>query len=74
MKTHEESAECCAELLAAYANHDHGYWSSPPEVPRCSGVNSIDECDFTMNLRRQFKQAVKEWEWNRRPAVSGKGK
>jgi hypothetical protein len=62
MLTHEQAAEKCAELLASYANHDHGYWSSPPEVPRCPGVNSIDECDFTMNLRRQFKRAVKAWE------------
>ena len=54
MGTHEESAERCAELLAAYANHDHGYWSSPKEVPRCSGVNSIDERETKMNTFEKF--------------------
>lgn len=57
-----EVASKCAQLLADYADHNHVYWSSPPEEgPKCSGCNSINECDFTMNLRRQFKEAVKAW-------------
>lgn len=59
------AATRCAQLLADYADHDHGYWSSPKDVPRCSGCNSIDECDFTMNLRRQFKEAVLVWRKSR---------
>jgi hypothetical protein len=54
-----EAAEECSQGLAAYVEHEHRYWSDPE--PQCKGHNSIDECDFTMNLRRQFKRSIEAW-------------
>jgi hypothetical protein len=57
-----EAAELCALGLAAWDEHQHVYWSNPDKsLPRCPGHNSIDECDTTMVMRRQFKVTLAAW-------------